>query len=91
MKEIKLDKQYTMTVTCMVTDEEDINRTATLYEHLSNLIKSGETCDMDEKTVQTIIDILSRRATAIENEHGIIRFLSQDGDYLIELAPAEEW
>lgn len=91
MKEIKLNKQYTMTVTCLVTDELDINKVSTLYEHLSELIKSGETCDMDKKTVQYILNILSGRVTATKNDDGYIRLLSQGGDYLIELTPAEEW
>lgn len=91
MKEIKLDKKYTMTVTCLPTDEIDINKVSTLYEHLSELIKSGETCNMDKKTVRYILNILSGRVTATKNDDGYIRLLSQGGDYLIELEPTEEW
>lgn len=91
MKEIKLDKQYTMTVTSLVTGELDTNKVSTLHEHLSELVKSGETCYMDKKTVQYIVNILSGRVTATKNDNGYIRLLSHGGDYLIELTPREKW
>lgn len=91
MKEIKLDKQYTMTVINTDEYDEQCMGTSTLFEQLSHLITNGDVVEFDEESQQFAIRILAHQITNTINDEGVLQFGYNDGDYIIELTPAEEW